>query len=627
VTRGAGDELARRYGNERDTIRGLLTVLYGERVEGTHGIDALEQRLLAVLGDNVDQRPAELQSLDAVREQDPGWFLRADRIGYVCYVDRFAGTLRELADRLDHLVELGTSYLHLMPLLRSRPGENDGGYAVADYRCVEPGLGTIDDLAELASVLRGRGISLCIDLVVNHTACEHPWAQAAIAGDPTHRAFYRTFADRTLPDAYERTLREIFPAWAPGSFSWVPEMQLWVWTTFREFQWDLDWSNPDVLLAMVDNLLFLANRGVEVFRLDAVAFMWKRLGTSCENLPETHLLLCLLRAIARVAVPAVVFKAEAIVAPDDLVQYLGAGTPTRRECDLAYNNQLMVMLWNSLATRDARLMTTALQRLTPHPAGTTWATYVRCHDDIGWAVSDVDAAAVGWDGTAHRAFLSDFYAGTFPGSFARGATFQLNPATGDRRISGSAASLVGIEAALEAGDDIALTSAIDRLVLLYALTFAAEGIPLVYMGDELALCNDHGFLDRPEHADDNRWLHRPAMDWSVAARRHDPTSVEGRVFGWIRRLAAARRQLVELDATSPSFVFGVADPALFCLRRSTRGFLAVANFSDEEKVVALRELGTGPCAIELGAEGAVLTRAHLVLPPVGFVWLVEPTDG
>src|SRR3954470_24847401 len=384
-----------------------LAVLYGEAA------DELFARALRIALAAAADRPAGLRRLDRRREIDPAWFQRARMQGYVCYVDSFCGTLAELPGRLDYLAELGTTYLHLMPLLRPRAGENDGGYAVADYRQVDPRLGTMADLERVADALHERGMSLCIDLVLNHTAREHPWAQAWLAGDPARAGFYTAFPDRTMPDAYDATIPEVFPDRAPGSFSWVPEARGgaggWVWTTFWPYQWDLDYTNPEVTLAMLGEITWLANRGVDVFRMDAVPFIWKRMGTSCQNQPETHALLQLLHALTRLAAPGVLFKAEAIVAPDDLVPYLGGPARYRPECELAYHNQLMVLAWSSLATQDTRLARQALTRMRPIPPRTSWVTYLRGHDDIGWAITDEDAGAVGAGGFDHRRFLNDYY--------------------------------------------------------------------------------------------------------------------------------------------------------------------------------------------------------------------------
>ena len=459
-----------------------------------HGDEELAARVLdLVIGAHAARRPA-LRELDESRTLRPDWFAGPDQIGYVCYPDRFAGTLTGVGEHVGYLCDLGVTYLHLMPLLEPRHGPDDGGYAVLDYRRVRPDLGTIDDLGQLADDLHEHGIALTLDLVLNHVAAEHAWARAAVAGDPHYLGYFRTFGDRTEPDRYEATLPEVFPDLAPGNFTWVQDFDggagRWVWTTFTTFQWDLDWANPDVFCELLDVICYLANVGVDCLRLDAIAFLWKRLGTNCQNQPEVHDIVMALRSAVRIAAPGVLFKAEAIVAPEDLPAYLGTGRHAGKVCDLAYHNSLMVQLWSGLASGDAVLVRRALEVPPPKPVTTSWATYVRCHDDIGWAVSDADAAASGLSGPAHRAFLSRFYSGEFPGSFARGEVFQANVATGDARISGTLASLAGLHTALEAGDGAGIDLATARIFLLYAAIFGYGGIPLIYMGDEIGLLND-----------------------------------------------------------------------------------------------------------------------------------------
>ncbi len=597
-----------------------LTQAYGPAAE------ALAPELVDWVVASVAGRSEELWTLDLCREADPGWFQRSSNLGYVCYADRFAGDLRGVAGHLDYLAELRTTYLHLMPLLRPRPGENDGGYAVESYDDIDPRLGTMDDLEHLASALRRRGISLCIDLVVNHTAAEHEWAVRARRGEQDYRDRYFFYPDRTVPDAYERTLREVFPAFKPGSFSWLADVEQWVWTTFHEFQWDLNYGNPVVFRDMLAVMGRLANRGVEVLRLDAVPFLWKRLGTDCENQPEAHALLRAFRALMAVVAPATVFKAEAIVPPELLVPYLGVGDPEHTECEMAYHNQLMVMLWSSLATRDAGLMTHALDRMAEIPDRAAWVTYVRCHDDIGWAVMDEDAAAVGWDGSSHRRFLNDFYSGRFPGSFARGALFQENALTGDARISGSAASLCGIEDALARGDEVALERACRRLELAYACAFAYGGIPLVYMGDELGLRNDHTYEADPARVDDNRWMHRPAMDWDVAARRDLPGTLEHTVFAMFRRLAQARAAIRAIDGGARTIVHPMADRRLLCFERRhpVLGRMAVvANFAQDPVTLVAADLASlagGRATVALAGAGAALIDGELRFPGLSYLW-------
>ena len=598
---------------------------YGER----HDLGELLERVAVLLAERYRERAEELKLLDLERSIQPDWFQDPGTIGYVCYADRFAGTLDGVGQHLDYLGELGVRYLHLMPLLAPREGDSDGGYAVRDYRAVDPRLGTMDDLERLCGLARGRGISVCVDLVLNHCAAEHEWAVAARAGDPEAQALFWMFGDRELPDAYERTLPEVFPDFAPGNFSYLPETGKWVWTSFNSFQWDLNWSNPRVFAEMADVLLNLANRGVEVLRLDAVGFIWKRLGTNCQNQPEVHDLLQALRACARIVAPAVVFEAEAIVSPVELAAYLGVGRHYGRISDLAYHNSLMVQYWSAVATRDARLATLVLGRLPAKPASTAWATYLRCHDDIGWAVLDEDAAALGWSGFAHRRFLADFYAGEFPGSFARGEVFQDNPVTGDRRTSGTMASMAGLEDALAAGDDALVDLAIRRILLGHALIFGYDGIPLLYMGDELGLRNDHSYLDDPALAADNRWLHRPAMDWELARRRTEPGTVTQRIFSALVALAQARRRTPQLHAATPVEVVDFQQPQLFAfMRRHPLGtLLAVHNVTEQPQQaspMALYLVGHDQPVDQITGQPARVDQGQVVLDPYQAVWLTAP---
>ncbi|NHC15305.1 alpha-amylase family protein [Motilibacter deserti] len=568
-----------------------LAAAYGDAVAA-----GLGERVARLAAAAYRDRDPELLRLDAARTLEPDWFQAPGMLGYAAYADRFAGDLAGVGERIPYLRELGVTYLHLMPLLRPREGENDGGYAVADYRAVRDDLGDVEGLRELATRLRRSGISLVLDLVLNHVAREHAWAAAARAGDPRYRAYFHVFPDRELPDRYEETLPEVFPDFAPGSFTWDEELQGWVWTTFNSWQWDVDWSNPDVFCEYADIVLFLANLGVEVLRLDAIAFLWKRLGTDCQNQPEVHALTQALRAMVRIACPAVAFKAEAIVGPADLVHYLGRGVHYGKVSDLAYHNGLMVHVWSMLASRDARLAAHALRALPPIPASTSWVTYLRCHDDIGWAVDDGDAAAVGVSGHQHRAYLSDWYSGAFPGSDARGLVFQHNPATGDRRISGTAASLAGLEAARERGEAGVVDLALGRLWVAYAIVLGWGGLPVVWMGDEIALANDPAWAEEEGHGDDNRWVHRPRMPWRTAYQRHNPDAVEGRAFAGLTRLARVRRSLPHLHASVPAEVLELSDPGVLpVLRRHPEGpMLGLYNVTPDWRswpMARLHELG------------------------------------
>ena len=597
---------------------GLLLHLYGEQYDFFYHLE----NILETAAHMWLARPAELKALDAEREAAPLWFQSQEMLGGVCYVDLFAGNLAGVRARIPYFSELGLTYLHLMPLFACPAGENDGGYAVSSYREVNPTLGTLDELKELASELRREGISLVVDFVFNHTSDEHAWAQAALSGDPTYQDFYYMFPDRTMPNAYERNLREIFPGVRPGSFTWRPEINRWVWTTFNSYQWDLNYSNPAVFRAMLEELLFLANQGVEVLRLDAVAFIWKRLGTSCENLPEAHMLIQAFNALARIAAPALLFKSEAIVHPDAVARYIAPG-----ECQLSYNPLLMALLWEALATREVRLLQYSMRERFKIDAQCAWVNYVRCHDDIGWTFDDGDAGRLGINGFDHRKFLNAFYTGRFPGSFARGLPFQENPKTGDARVSGSCASLAGLEKALreETADEVDL--AIRRILLIHSVILSIGGIPLIYLGDEAGTLNDYSYRSDPAKAGDSRWVHRPHTDWGKIGRRRDPHTIEGRIYERLCRLIAVRKGCRAI-ADGETSVIDPGNGHVFGYLRHHAGaqMLVLANFSEREQQVAantVRNYGVS-YAFQNLVTGETITIGNdepLVLTPYQFVWL------
>ncbi len=566
----------------------LLLSLYQDQYDFFYHLEDLAYRL----AESWIARPEDLKVLDAAREGNPGWFQSNKMLGGVCYVDLFAGDLTGLRSKIPYFKELGLSYLHLMPIFRSPEGENDGGYAVSSYRQVNPKLGSMEQLAELSAELRQAGISLVMDLVFNHTSDEHQWALQARAGDPDFQDYYRIFPDRAMPDAYEAHLREIFPDEHPGAFTFRPELKKWVWTTFHAYQWDLNYANPVVFNRMAEEMLFLANQGAEVLRLDAVAFIWKELGTNCENLPQAHTLIQAFNAVARIAAPGLLFKSEAIVHPDEVAKYIDA-----QECQLSYNPLLMALLWNSLATRDVSLLSQALRERYKIPAGTAWVNYVRCHDDIGWTFSDEDAAHLSINGYHHRNFLNAFYTGRFQGSFARGLPFQENPKTGDVRISGTCASLAGLEKALKEETASEVDLAIRRILLIYGVILTIGGIPLIYLGDEIGTLNDYSYRSDPAKIDDSRWVHRPVTDWQAMERRHEPSSLEGRVFNSLQKLIQLRSQHTVFSGNTNT-VLNTDNPHVLGYLRAfeNQRALVFANFSEQPQTIPgnlLRLYGLG----------------------------------
>ncbi|WP_282837223.1 alpha-amylase family protein [Microbacterium flavum] len=594
-----------RFDAQFPRLHGLFTQLYGDRTDGQEQLAAT----VAAASASWNARPLELKARDAQRETDRQWFQSERMLGGAAYVDRFAGNLAGMRDQIPYLRDLGLTYLHLMPLFAAPEGDNDGGYAVSSYRAVDPSLGTMEDLTDLAGDLRTAGIALVVDFIFNHTSNEHEWARGAVAGDPEYADFYLIFPDREMPDAYERTTREIFPDDHRGSFVQLEDGR-WIWSTFYHYQWDLNYANPAVFRAMAGEMLFLANRGVDVLRMDAVAFIWKRLGTSCESLPEAHLLLQAFNAVLAMAAPGMLFKSEAIVHPDEVISYI---SPT--ECELSYNPLQMALTWEALATRDARLLQDALEHRHALPEGTAWVNYVRSHDDIGWTFADEDAAALGIDGYRHRQFLNRFYTGRFDGSFARGVAFQENPETGDARVTGTTASLAGIEAGDPGGED--------RVVLAYALALSTGGIPLLYLGDEVAQLNDYSYADDPVRRGDSRWVHRGNRPRDRYAEREDPSTSAGRVFRRLTKLISVRQSAPEL-AGNALIGFRTPHPSILGYQRpgaETR-LLVLANVGDAEvRLDPLTLSGFERSAFDLVHDAERDLDEGLDLPPHGFMWL------
>lgn len=572
-------------------------------------------------------RPAELKALDALRETDPYWYQSQRMVGAMCYVDLFGdgaegNRFEAVREKIPYLTELGVTYLHLMPIFKVPSGDNDGGYAVSSYRETNPALGSMDELRELASELRYHGISLVLDFIFNHTSDEHEWARRALAGEEEYQDFYRMFPDRTMPDAFEGTMGEVFPDEHPGAFTYRSRIGKWVWTTFYNYQWDLNYSNPEVFVHMLREMLFLANQGVEILRLDAVAFIWKELGTDCQNLPQAHWIIQAFNAAIRIAAPAMVFKSEAIVHPEEVRKYIRPD-----ECQLYYNPQLMALLWNALATREVRLLTHAMRRRFAIPRDCEWVNYVRSHDDIGWAICDDDIDAVGFDRRDHRKFLTNFFTGKFEGSFARGLPFQIDPRTGDGRVSGTAASLAGLEEALEKDDPHLIDLAVGRILLIHGVIMTIGGIPLIYLGDEIATLNDRSFATDPVKAGDSRWVHRGKFDWERAKLRRDPETPVGRVYQGLLRLIQLRRQNIAFRGGATEFI-DTGNEHVFGYFRDfeDHGVLVLANFSESPQPLEgrrLRLLGLRRTVVDQVAGKTITAAQEMMMEPYQFVVLAR----
>ncbi len=596
----------------------LLYRLYGEHYDFYYYIE----RILLTAVDSWLKRPLELRELDLRRENDPNWYLSERMVGGSLYVDLFSDDLNRLRDRIPYLKDLGLTYVHLMPLFKDREGNSDGGYAISDYRSVDPKLGTMEDLRALAHDFRAVGISLVIDFVFNHTADDHEWAIHAQEGDREYMDYYHTYPDRDIPDRYEHSLREIFPTIRRGNFTWHEGMQRWVWTTFNSFQWDLKYANPEVFRAMSEEMLFLANTGVEILRLDAVAFIWKQMGTNCENLPEAHLLIQAFNAVCRIAAPGLAFKSEAIVHPDEVVKYISTD-----ECQISYNPTLMALLWEAVATRETKLLKQSVGHRQSLYPGTVWINYLRCHDDIGWSFDNGDAWAAGINPDDHRNFLNRFYTGSFPGSFATGVPFQHNTDTGDMRVSGTMASLAGLEQALACQDPVLIEMAVRRIRMLYGVLCSIGGIPLIFLGEEWGMLNDYSYLGDKEKKDDSRWVHRPKMDWTLLKELRKKKSVRARIFREMQMLFAQRKNNPAFTGSQMRLLETENNHVISYLRWNEGHLLVVvANFSDAPQTVNMRRLRTEGLAHffkDTLSKRTISTHDTLELEPYELLWLVE----
>jgi len=619
-----------RLGANFYAIHGLFARLYGNRPD----FDQQAQKLVETMANKYIRRPEELKQLDLERERDHNWFLHQKWVGMALYVSGFAENLKDMQDHLTYLQELGVNLVHIMPIMKCPKWKSDGGYAVSDFLEVDERAGMLEDLQNLAKEMRSREMLLALDVVLNHTSDEHEWAQKAREGNPTYQDYYYTFESRNIPDMFEESMLEVFPETAPGNFIWDETMQRWVMTVFNHNQWDLNYNNPAVFIEMLDVILYWANQGADILRLDAVAFLWKKLGGTCQNEHEAHLILQLMKDCCQVTAPGVLFIAEAIVAPSEVTKYFGEDAVIAKECEIAYNATLMALLWDAVATKNARLLTQGIKNLPSKLERATWFNYIRCHDDIGLGFDDKDIIQVGYEPQAHRRFLIDYLTGRFDNSHARGLPFAENLKTGDSRISGSLASLVGLQYAIESGDIKAQENAVKLILLLNSIILSFGGIPLLYYGDEIGTLNDDSYLNDPDKVNDNRWVHRPQIDWEKAQKRYSPGTVEYEIFSGIKKMITIRKEINAFADFNNRELVDVGNPNLFVFSRfnpekSNYRVLVVANFNDKPQNLDLDDVPSWGSYAQ-GQLFDLHTRQQpeiynntLVIPSFSFYWLRE----
>ena len=592
-----------RLDARREEMKRLYLELY-------RGDEAAFDYFCAMLERAFEERKASLRALDDARLAEPDWFRSNKLMGMMLYVNAFAGDLRGVREKLPYLEECGINYLHLMPLLLSPKGRSDGGYAVADFRTVQPELGTMEDLEHLADDCREKGMSLCLDFVMNHTSEDHAWAKAARAGDEIARSRYYFYDNWDEPNIYEQTVPQVFPTTAPGNFTWLPDCNQVVMTTFYPYQWDLNYANPIVFNDMTENMLCLANRGINVIRLDAVPYIWKELGTSCRNLPQVHTLVRLMRLACEVVCPSVLLLGEVVMEPTKVVPYFGS--EENPECHMLYNVTTMATTWHTVATRDVRLLRRQLNQISTLPTDYLFQNYLRCHDDIGWGLDYPWLRQFGIEEVSHKKYMNDWFTGKWPGSWSKGELYNDDPRLGDARLCGTTASLCGLES-----EDAEQAIACD--LMLHAWMLTQSGIPVLYSGDEVGQLNDYTYHSDPDKAVDSRYLHRGDFDWEKAQLRHDPDACQGRIWQGLRRLEQIRAEeaVFRADAKVSTFDTGSDHVLGVCREMGDVRFLGLFNFSEHPVSVSLpegqwKDLLSPKCSAE----------DMLALSAYGFHWLM-----
>ena len=597
-----------RLNHHHDELRWLYTELYHNDDMFAELCDQMYQYFTA--------RRRALKNRDLEREKNPDWFRQKDMLGMMLYIDNFAGNIKGVSAKLPYLKECNVNCLHLMPFLDTPKGRSDGGYAVADFRKVRPDLGTMEDLAALADKCHKNGMNLCMDFVMNHTSEDHEWAKKARQGDGEYMSRYFFYNNREIPDEYEKTVPQVFPTTAPGNFTWLPDIGHYVMTTFYPYQWDLNYRNPRVFNEMMYNFLFLANQGMDVIRIDAVPYIWKELGTPCRNLKQVHTIVRMMRMIAEIVCPSVVLLGEVVMEPEKVVPYFG--TVEKPECHMLYNVTTMATTWNSIATRDIRLLKKQMDIVNSLPKQYTFLNYLRCHDDIGWGLDFATLKEWGMDEPSHKRYLNDFFTGKHPGSDSRGELYNDDPVTQDARFCGTTASMCGIEAALFEKDDEKLNRGIREDLMLHAYMLTQSGIPMLYSSDEIGRLNDYSYKEDPDKAADSRYIHRGAFQWELAGKRKSKSSVEGQIFQTLNRMEQIRSQESVFDKDCDVYTYDVHDDSILCILRQkgNERFIGIFNFSDSEKTAWMQEEGTFRDLIN----GETLMLKDVVLPAYGFLW-------
>ena len=611
-------EYQRRLEKHYDELKWLYCELY------PNGQGRFEE-LCASMEQWYKERNKKWKALDRKREKQKNWYKSQKMLGMMLYIDAFADNISGLEEKLDYLKACNVNYLHLMPFLATPKGKSDGGYAVADYRTVQPSLGTMEDLAALSEKCHDQGMSLCMDFVMNHTSEDHEWARRALAGEKEYQDRYFFFDNYDIPSEYEKTCPQVFPTTAPGNFTWREDCHKFVMTTFYPYQWDLNYANPVVFNEMVNNMLYLVNQGIDIVRIDAVPYIWKQLGTTCRNLPQVHTIVRMMRTITEIVCQGVLLLGEVVMEPVKVVPYFG--TLEKPEWHMLYNVTTMASTWHTIATADTRLLKHQMDIVTRLPKDYVFLNYLRCHDDIGWGLDYEWLKQFGIAEAPHKKYLNDYFRGYVEGSDARGELYNDDPVLQDARLCGTTASLCGLEAAGFEQNEEKTAQAIQRIEMLNAYLFIQSGIPVIYSGDEIGQVNDYSYKESEDYdrRSDSRYIHRGHFRWDLEPEKDKKGTVQNRIFASMKKMEELKFKYRPFDGEADVWTEETYDTALLCVCRKSGNEMVtgIFNFSNEDRTAWI-DMGEFTWKDLFTGEKRVLRGVPV--PARGYAWYYRKWD-
>ena len=532
-----------------DELKWLYIELYNNEFTFSRLCDNMEKAY--------SKRSADLKKLDKVREEDKQWYKSPDMVGTMIYADDFADTLSGVQKKLGFVQKLNINMLHLMPFLDSPKAASDNGKAVSNYKKIRSDLGKMEDLKSLAQACHRKNICICSDFIMNHTSSSHIWAKKAQNGEGEYMSRYFFYDNPDIPNSYDLTVPQVYPATAPGNFTYIPEIDHFVMTTFYPYEWDLNYSNPKVFNEMVNNLLFLANQGIDMFKLKDISYIWKEIGTNCRNLKQVHTIIRMLRIITEVVCPGVLLMGDAEGSLEDIVSYFG--TEDKPECHLVIDKDASDTIWHTMATGNCKLIKRRLDKVNTVSKDNIFVNYLRSFDPIDWRLDYDILKEDEIDPAAHRKYLNDFFTGKITEGIAYGEIVNDDPIVMEDKLEGSVMALCGLKTVSASLDDSSIETAIRKIILLYAYLMMEAGIP---------------------------WVH-------CADIKTDPktNSIRGRLFNELCKLESLRQNERVFNFYADKWTLDTWDEGTLAMGRYFEGqkVIAVFNFTEYDRVAWVNE--------------------------------------